>query len=142
VAVEWAGPGEGEAKLIIPRPLLGRAADLASAGRPRWPRPTFAAAVALAGAGCLGLSWGRGRRRVCRFAFLLAVAGALAAGRAALWANPIPVGAPPPGRVGPVEVGSLVLDEVRLEVPAEGEAVRLVLPRAKAAALGRDLPKR
>jgi hypothetical protein len=129
-----ASPAETEARLLVPRRLLRNAAPVA---RLDGQRPLFAVlgGALLVGAGGLGLV----RRRSLVLALALAV-GALA-GRAALWANPPPWRGPILGPPNTVEVEGLRV-AVTVEVVEEGDMVRLLLPRALAADLARDLKKR
>src|SRR5262249_16133054 len=136
-----AGTDKVPARLVIPCSLLERAKK--TAPQPPEPHgslsmPIFVVAVLILSAGGLGLVCLHGRRLTrapLMFLALLAVAGACTS---MLWAN-----APPPlpdmdshKIVLPMANGKeLKLDGVRVEITADGDTIRLIVPRAKLAAL-------
>ncbi|HEY7425392.1 MAG TPA: hypothetical protein VH682_14270 [Gemmataceae bacterium] len=131
-----AGTDKEPARLVIPCSLLEHAKK--AAPQPPEPHgslsmPIFVVAVLILSAGGLGLVCLRGyrfTRAPLMFLVLLIVAGACTS---MLWAN-----APPPylNSLTPLVNGKeLKLDGVRVEITADGDTIRLIVPRAKLAAL-------
>jgi hypothetical protein len=125
-----------EPRLILPRPLLGSARKVAR-GCPEWrggmPLATGAALALTLGLAGLGFTYRRNRPVLRALLVLAVLTGAVGIGVAGLRANPVPLPA-----IKDVQV-PLSLEGVVVEVTDQGEAVRLVVPRAQTANLARQL---
>jgi hypothetical protein len=124
---------EAEAKLIVPRLLLRSAKQAAQREDRHGPGAPLFAGAAFLGLGALALGT---RRRIMRgLVFAVLVSGAVFVGHTGLRAQVPPVGMP-------VVLPEARLQGVRVEITEEGDAIRLLLPRAKFAEFARDLKMR
>jgi hypothetical protein len=135
VLIEVGGPGETEARMIVPRHLLPRAAQVARAERAPG-QSLFAASALLCGVGAIGVCLRR-RSSLRALALVLALVGGVAlAGRSALRATP-------PSRPAVLAlVQELNVGAVQVEITEEGNEIRLLLPRSKVGELARALRAR